>query len=207
MVGSIISNSSSNAERQQNGDTDLSSFLLILRRNFGKILAATLLSLILAGFYLAIAKPMYTTSASLFIDPGICKVVTDEVAQGGYGTDLALIESQASIITSDEVLKRVVDKMHLADDPDYAPAYGQGLLSKIKSLVVKRPAPPDPATLALNTLADSIKVKRAQKTYVVDLEVTASTPAKAAGVAAACSMRILPTRPPPKTIKPSAPTP
>ena len=69
MVGSIISNSSSDAERQQNGDTDLGSFLLILRRNFGKILTATLLSLILAGFYLAIAKPMYTTSASLFIDP------------------------------------------------------------------------------------------------------------------------------------------
>jgi polysaccharide biosynthesis transport protein len=183
MIGSIISNSSIDAARQQNGDTDLGSFLFILRRNFGKILAATLLSLILAGFYLAIAKPMYTTSASLFIDPRNRKVVTDEVAQGGYGTDLALVESQASIITSDEVLKRVVDKMHLAADPDYAPAYGQGLLSKIKGLIIKRPAPPDPATLALNTLADSIKVKRAQKTYVVDLEVTASTPAKAAGVA------------------------
>src|SRR6185312_190492 len=170
MTGSISSNSSSDAQRAQNGDTDLGSFLLILRRNFGKILAATLLSLILAGFYLAIAKPMYTTSASLFIDPRNRKVVTDEVAQGGYGTDLALVESQASIITSDEVLKRVVDKMHLAGDPDYAPAYGQGLLSKIKGLVIKRTAPTDQATLAL-------------KPYVVDLEVTASTPAKAAGVA------------------------
>ena len=153
MVGSIISNSSSDAEREQKGDTDLGSFLLILRRNIWKILAATLLSLMLAGIYLAIAKPMYTASASLFIDPRNLKVVSDEVAQGGYGTDLALVESQASIITSDEVLKRVVHKLHLADDPDYAPAYGQGLLSKIKRLVVKRPAPPDPATLALNTLA------------------------------------------------------
>ena len=185
MVGSIISNASNNAERQRNGDADLSSFLIILNRNIWKILAATLLSLMLAGIYLAIAKPMYTASASLFIDPRNLKVVSDEVAQGGYGTDLALIESQASIITSDEVLKRVVHKLHLADDPDYAPAYGQSLLSKIKRLVIKRAAPPDPATLALNSLADSIKVKRAQKTYVVDLEVTASTPTKAAGVAAA----------------------
>ena len=185
MVGSIISNASNNAERQRNGDADLSSFLIILNRNIWKILVATLLSLMLAGIYLAIAKPMYTASASLFIDPRNRKVVSDEVAQGGYGTDLALIESQASIITSDEVLKRVVHKLHLADDPDYAPAYGQGLLSKIKRLVIKRAAPPDPATLALNSLADSIKVKRAQKTYVVDLEVTASTPTKAAGVAAA----------------------
>jgi succinoglycan biosynthesis transport protein ExoP len=185
MVGSIISNASNNAERQRNGDADLSSFLIILNRNIWKILAATLLSLMLAGIYLAIAKPMYTASASLFIDPRNRKVVSDEVAQGGYGTDLALVESQASIITSDEVLKRVVHKLHLADDPDYAPAYGQSLLSKIKRLVIKRAAPPDPATLALNSLADSIKVKRAQKTYVVDLEVTASTPTKAAGVAAA----------------------
>jgi uncharacterized protein involved in exopolysaccharide biosynthesis len=180
---SSVAATADDLERQSGNDTDLGSFLLILQRNLWKILAATVLSVMLAGIYLTIAKPMYTTSASLFIDPRNRKVVSDEAVQGGYGTDLALVESQASIITSDEVLKRVVDKMHLADDPDYAPAYGQGVLSKIKALFIKRPAPPEPATLALNTLANSIKVKRAQKTYVVDIDVTASTPVKAANVA------------------------
>jgi uncharacterized protein involved in exopolysaccharide biosynthesis len=182
MAGSSVALTSAD-DGSQSGDADLGSFLVILRRHLLKIIAATLLSVIAAGFYLSIAKPMYTATASLFIDPRNRKVVSDEPVQVGYGTDLALVDSQASIITSDEVLKRVVNKLHLTEDPEYAPTYGQGLLSKIKGLIIKRPPPPDPQTLALNSLADSITVKRAQKTYVVGVEVTASTPAKAARVA------------------------
>ena len=72
MVGSIISNASNNAERQRNGDADLSSFLVILNRNLWKISATPLLSLMLAGIYLAIAKPMYTASASLYCEGLVC---------------------------------------------------------------------------------------------------------------------------------------
>jgi uncharacterized protein involved in exopolysaccharide biosynthesis/Mrp family chromosome partitioning ATPase len=183
-VSSAVASLSGANSRQHMGDTDIGGFIEILRRNARKILAAMVISLALGFIYLAFAKPMYTASASLFVDPRNRKVVSDEAVQGGgYGTDLALVESQAEIITSDAVLKRVVDTMHLADDPEYAPPYRPGLLSKIKSLIVHRPAAPDAATLALNSLAHSVKVKRAQKTYVVDVEVTASTPAKAAHVA------------------------
>ncbi len=171
--------------RRMIGETDVTGFLQILRRNAGKIAAATLATLLLALLYLATATPMYTASASLFVDPRTRKVVSEEASQGGFGSDLALIESQVSIITSDAVLKRVVDKLSLVNDPEYAPAPGQGLLSKLKGLIISRGDAADPTGLALGSLARSIKVKRAQKTYVVDVEVTASTAIKAARVAEA----------------------
>lgn len=171
--------------RQRLGEANIDGLFHILRRNLGKILLTTLTALGLALTYLMLATPLYTTTASLFVDPRTRKVVSEEVIQGGFGSDLALVESQVSIVTSDAVLRRVVEKLNLTADQDYAPPLGQGLLSKIKGLILPRPGPADPTAQALASLAQSIKVKRAQKTYVVDVEVTASSAPKAAQVAEA----------------------
>lgn len=168
--------------KKRDAEADLNGLLQILQRNFVKIVAATVLSTLLALGYLTVAKPVYTATASLFVDPRSRKAVSDDVVENGFGTDLALVESQASILTSDTVLSRVVEQLHLQQDPEYAPTSGQGLLSRLKAMVIPRPPAADPATVAVNTLADSIKVKRAQKSYVVDVDVTASSPDKAARV-------------------------
>jgi succinoglycan biosynthesis transport protein ExoP len=175
----------SQASRAAGNATDLGGLFQVLKRNFWKIALATLASLLLAVTYLALAKPLYTTTASLFVDPRTRKVVSEEVVQGGFGSDLALIESQVSIITSDAVLGRVVDKLNLTTDPEYAPPMGQGMTAQLKALLGRASPPPDPKGQALATLAQSIKVRRAQKTYVVDVDVTASNPVKVARVAQA----------------------
>ena len=167
------------------GEVDVHGLLQILKRNRRKIIASTLLGAALALGYLALAKPTYTASASLFIDPRNRKVVADDILEGGYGTDLALVESQVAILTSDGVLKRVVDRLRLASDDDYAPAPSHGVLSKIKSLVLPRRAAPDPHSQALVALAETIKVKRPAKTFVVDIDVSASSAAKASRIASA----------------------
>lgn len=174
---------SARAMQAASAATDLGGLLGILRRNFWKILLATIASTILALTYLATAKPQYTTTASLFVDPRTRKVVSEEVVQGGFGSDLALVESQVSIITSDAVLKRVVDKLDLAKDPEYAPPQGNGIGTRIKTLLGRKPLPMDPTSQALSNLAQSIKVRRAQKTYVVDVDVTGSDPVRTASVA------------------------
>ncbi|MEQ1717710.1 MAG: exopolysaccharide transport family protein [Hyphomicrobium sp.] len=170
---------------RQTGSTDLGGLLQILRRNLWKILLATLAGLALSLTYLALAKPSYTATASLFVDPRTKKIVSEEIVQGGVGSDLALVESQVSILTSDAVLGRVVEKLKLADDVEYAPPPGGGLLSKIKGLIIAPSANRNPTVQAISTLADSIKVKRAQKTYVVEVDVTASSPVRAQSVAQA----------------------
>ena len=171
--------------QQRPGESNVDGLFQILRRNLWKIILATLVSLFLALTYLWLATPLYTATASLFVDPRSRKVVSEEIIQGGFGSDLALVESQVSILTSDAVLRRVVDKLQLSEDAEYAPAAGTGLLSRIKAQIYLRPTGPDAAGQAVSALAQSIKVKRAQKTYVVDIEVSASQPDKAARVAQA----------------------
>lgn len=166
----------------QASSTNFADFIAILARHGWDILLATLAALALAIAYLATASPVYTASTTLFIDPRIKKIVSDEVTQGGLGYDLALIESQVSIIGSDAVLQRVVEALKLDADPEFAPPRGSGLLSQIKALVVTRPPAPDPKLQAVDTLARSLKVKRAQKTYVVEIEASAGSPVKAARI-------------------------
>ena len=166
--------------------TDLGGLFGILRRNLWKIALATLAGTLISLAYLIIATPVYTATASLFVDPRTRKVISEETVPGGMGTDLALVESQVSIITSDTVLKRVVGALNLAEDPEFAPASGMGLITRIKSIFV--PQPPsvvDQTAQAINTLNQNIKVKRAQKTYVVDIDVSASSAVKAQRLAQA----------------------
>ncbi len=168
-------------------DTDLSGLLDTLRRNIKKIALATLLGFGLALAYLTIAKPVYTATASLFIDPRSRKVVSDELYQGDPTSALALVDSQMSIITSDTVLRRVVDKLDLDKRPEYTVQPGPGFIYKVKSLISPQPAVParEPAVQAIQTLNEGIKVKRAQKTYVVDIEASAATPELARDIAQA----------------------
>lgn len=172
-------------EKRDRDETDVRGLMQILGDNYRKIALSTFLSLLLSLAYLATATPAYTTSASLFIDPRTRKVVTEDIIPGGFGSDLALVESQLAILTSDAVLNRVVEKLNLANDPEYAPSPSKGFLSKLKSYIIPKAELGDPASTAVGSLARSIKAKRAQKTYIVDLDVTASSPVKAARVAEA----------------------
>ena len=160
--------------------SDLSGFINILRRYLPSIAFCTLAALTLALIYLALATPIYTAATTLFIDPRSRKIVSDETVQGGLGSDFALVESQVNIIGSDAVLKRVVDTLNLTNDPEFVWPQSTGLMSRIAALIRGRTVPPEPAIQALESLARSIKVKRAQKTYVVDIEVSSTSPVKAA---------------------------
>jgi len=170
----------SRASGPANDTTDLAGFANILLKRWRGIAIATLVGMALALAYLAKATPVYTSSTSLFIDPRARSVVPEEVAdKNNLASDQVLVESQLEIITSDEVLRRAVKAEHLDEDPEFAPQTSPGLLSRIKAILIPRPQPADAETRAVLALAESIKVKRAQKTYVVDVEVSSSSPVKA----------------------------
>ena len=149
----------------------------------GKIVAALLSGLALAISYIALVTPSYTATASIFVDPRTRKVVTDEILQGGFGSDLSLVESQVSILTSDAVLRRVVEKLNLTADPDFVPVSSDGLVARLKKRFLPKKEEADPTAVALQTLAQLVKAQRAQKTYVIDVEVTHKSPSKAAKIA------------------------
>ena len=164
--------------RPAEGASDFGGFLAILSRNVASIALLTMLCLAIAIAYLALAKPVYTASTSIFIDPRSRKILPEELLQTNLGSDLVLVESQLAIIGSDSVLKRVVAKLDLVDDAEFNWVSGSGFLSRFKALIRGPTQQTTPEARALATLSDNVKVKRAQKTYVV--EVSSASPAKAA---------------------------
>ncbi|MCB1506690.1 MAG: hypothetical protein KDJ47_17120 [Hyphomicrobiaceae bacterium] len=169
----------------ERGQSNLGDLFGILIRHIPSIIIISVITTGLALAYLAVTKPTYTATTSVFIDPRSRKVVPEEVLQTNLGSDLALVESQVAIIGSDSVLHRVVAKMKLADDPEFAPDYTPGMLSRLKALIVPRGPIADKEQRAIASLSERLKVKRAQKTYVVDVEVSSSSPVKAAQLSSA----------------------
>jgi succinoglycan biosynthesis transport protein ExoP len=168
-------------DAQQTGG-DLGKIVQLLLRNKHKLLLTTLTSLFLGLTYLWIATPMYTATASLFVDPRTRKV--EEASPSGIGQDTTLLESQVAIITSDGVLQKVVNKLNLARDPEFV-SEASALGHAVKSIFVRGSANAEPDEQALAALKKAVKVSRAQKTYVLDITTTASTPQKATDIAQA----------------------
>src|SRR5208282_2034510 len=86
------------------------------------------------------------------------------------------VESQVRVLTSDSVLRRVVAAEGLDHDPEFA---GGALSLEFGALA------------ALNELKHRVVVTRAERTYVVDVTVTANDPAKAARIANAIAQAYL----------------
>lgn len=159
--------------RQNVAESDLRDVLETLRRNAQKITLTTLAALMLGVAYLSMATPLYTSSASLFVDPRPRKI--DEAVPGGLGSDTTLLESQVEIITSDGVLRKVVEKLNLQRNAEFNNE-GRSLFRRVAGLFLPGRTPALADELALDSLRKVLKVARAQKTYVLDIAATASSP-------------------------------
>jgi uncharacterized protein involved in exopolysaccharide biosynthesis len=130
-----------------------------------------------AGLYYAFAPRTYSTSAVLLLDPHLGRGLGADPVQPGYVSDTSAIDSQVKLLTSQAVLKRVADSEHLEKDPDFN-GENRSLLSRL----LGPPRPPGDA-VDLLALAEAITIKRPERTYVVDVQATASSADKAANLA------------------------
>ncbi|MBZ9674378.1 GumC family protein [Mesorhizobium sp. ES1-1] len=147
---------------------------LIRRR---KIIAfCTVLFAGLGFLGLFLISPRYTATARILIDPREQRVMQNEVVQQGFGTDMALVESQGEVITSEAVLKRVVKNTGLATDREFA---GSAASTQ------------DPSVNAIEALAAATKVARPENTYVLEISVTTKEAIKSARLANAVAAAYL----------------
>ena len=152
----------------------------VLRRYKWWLVFGPLAGVVAAILFLASTPPTFTANGALFVDPRARRIVTEEVNPAGYGNDASLVESQVAILVSDSVLTRVVEREKLVDDPDFYSEPATGLVADLKTLI-RGPRPiVDAETTAIEMLARHVRVKRAAKSYVIEVEVASSTPAKAA---------------------------
>lgn len=147
----------------------------------------------LLGVAIALSTPkMYQAWTEMIVDPRNLKLTDRDLTDTGLPSDatLAIVENQVRVMTSGSVLTKVVDKLNLADDPEFNGKAGSGGFSPrafVKSLLGAGEAGGDDAgrrhTLATEHLAQALTVERGGKTFVISIGAKTREPEKSALIA------------------------
>src|ERR1700744_5475550 len=175
---------------------DLLSLFGALWRRKTMIAAAALLGACVAVAVGKTLTPKYTASAQLYVDPRELQLVDRELtprAQDVSGLAM-VVESQARLITSNDVLLQVIRKTHLDRDPEFG-GVGKGMMASLLGLIgidVPAPVPTQfEQTAALDALNRHITVKKSERSFIVDIDVWSRDAAKAAMLANALAQAYL----------------
>jgi uncharacterized protein involved in exopolysaccharide biosynthesis/Mrp family chromosome partitioning ATPase len=154
---------------------------IVIRRK-AWVFRTTVVCLMLAAGYLAVAKPVYRSTAEVYVDPRDRPTPKEDPSEKSNvpGDGLLLVESQLKIITSGEVLSRVVDQMSLTEDPEFNGR--SGFIANIKAMFGFGDLS-NPKLSALRRLRQATWVKRNERSYVIDISVAAQAPQRAADLA------------------------
>lgn len=174
-------------------------------RQWKFIASVTGLILLIGAIYIVRQTPLYTASAQLLLDPRKEKAAGQDAVLTDAVLDLPMVESQIAIIKSSSLLRRVVEKERLVNDPEFGvspAAAGFDILGSIKSFFSRTPtsdaqrpasrptadgsdisdAPPD-VIATIENIKPSVAVTRAGQALVLNVSFTSAQPAKAASLA------------------------
>lgn len=163
-------------------------FAVLWRRRIW-IALGVVAGLIGAVAFLALTTPRFTAVAQLLIDPNDLRVVDNQVTSSSTPSDAntAHVESQVRVLTSDNVLRKVIETRGLDKDPEFvqpASAFRRArefVSSKLGLAAATEQH--DPIITALQTLAPQVIARRQERSYVVDLSVTSRDAEKSALIA------------------------
>ncbi len=171
---------------------DFRGILLLVRRGKKTIFWTTAASLLLMAVFILAVPHRYTATTQILIDPTDLRAVGSELSPTNQMSDIAVlqVESQVRVLTSDSVLRRVIKTEALDRDAEFAgrPSLLRGLIGAVG---LGSAAPADSTLTALTALRRSLVVKRAERTYVVDVSVTSLYPEKAERIANAIAQAYL----------------
>jgi succinoglycan biosynthesis transport protein ExoP len=157
---------------------DVQKIWTVLWRGKITILLSTMVAVGLAALFVLLVPHKYTATTQILIDPMDLRAAQNDISPAIQQSDAAVlqVESQARVIASDNVLRRVVASEGLDRDPEF-----------MRGALAQQYGP----LAALNELQKRVQVKRSERTYVVDVSVTSEDPAKAARIANAIAQTYL----------------
>lgn len=132
------------------------------------------------GAYAVLTPPKYNVATDILIDPTNLQIVNDDLFQQPGAIDSALLNagSKQRVLTSGNVLARVVEDLDLANDPEfYDPAPGGFSLSALFGGGGK--AVGDPKVAAQAALDARVSSKPDDKSFVTTLTVSSESVDKA----------------------------
>jgi uncharacterized protein involved in exopolysaccharide biosynthesis/Mrp family chromosome partitioning ATPase len=190
-----INPSRADARHEPSGAAAGFSVLQLTRLLWQRKVAIAATGLICACVAVMIGKslaPKYSATAQLYIDPRELQLVDRELTPRSQDiSGLAMVvESQARVITSNNVLLQVIEDNHLERDPEFG-GDTKSLMATALGLFGVEIHSAGEAKLgqmaALEALNRHISVKKTDRTFIVDIDVWSNDPAKAAMLANAVS--------------------
>ncbi|MHB2209989.1 GumC family protein [Methylobacterium sp. CM6257] len=168
--------------------TEARVILRRLWRGRGFVVLGALFMVAAAVAVLGLIPPRYTSSIQVLVDPSDLRVVENDVnaRQPQADSGVSIAESQVRVIQSDNVLRRVIAKLHLDRDDEFVlPDGNNPMVNWVKGALGMLPPPAsrDPVNIALDTLQTRLSVRRAERTFVIDVSVQSRDPEKAARIA------------------------
>lgn len=119
-------------------------------------------------------KPRFTSYSDIMLDPSSLQVIADDLYARNLQSDAQLldVESKMRVLTSANVLARVVADLGLENDADLL----EPEIPLLDALRSSGRASEDNAIAAMRALAERIRVRRGERSYVVTASVWARTP-------------------------------
>ncbi len=168
-------------------EMNIFGLLAIIRRRWPVGALIVFIAVSLAAAWAFSVTPLYTSTAEVLITPRQKALVGGGLLSPGLSSELMMIESQARIIASESVLRRVVRGERLDTDAEFngtrPDASLRGRLRALLGRKEKAAGRMSPQEAALRTLGRRLSVRRAEKTFVLEISVTSEDPRKAARLA------------------------
>lgn len=176
----------------ENYSHHLHESLRVLKRRRWTIAATAAAFLAAALLFVFLVSPRYTAEATILIDLRRSSVADNDSNQQKGSTassDDATVNSQAVLLQSPAVLRRVVEQLKLGEDPEFGGH--SSLLAPIMRLITpKHEATPGQSAQeiadakAIDYLATKrLKVARDGTTFVIDVDATSESAEKSAKIA------------------------
>src|SRR5690606_30268602 len=137
---------------------------------------------------LALRTSTYTAATRILVDPRGYQVVDKDLTphvQSGENS-VAYVENQMRVLTSDRVLRQVVEQEQLAAAPEFGrqpPSFLEWPRAMLRAMVGTRAEPARPEAVALRQLRRAVWAERQRASHVIDLLVSTRDADKSARIA------------------------
>lgn len=172
-----------------NGDRPLIDITVLLGSvwRFRRLIVATTVLGAVAGVVIALSTPKrYYAENRIFVDPREVRLTDDDLRNQLLSTEamIAMTDSQVEILSSNNVLSKVVDKLNLTRDPEFngsANAGGlAGGIALIRQLISGTESNEAAENEAINAVREALAVSRDPKTFVINVGVVTRDAEKSA---------------------------
>lgn len=182
----------------QDDEIDLFQILRTLWRGRLTILAAVIVAMLAAGYYVfGVAVPKYKATAEMSLQIRTEKIIDLESVLSGLSADKASINTEMEVVTSRQLIGRLVDDLDLMSDPEFnatlrAPnpfsvsAIKAGIVSLLPGQAAESDEAPTPEGIrnaVIDSVLGTIDIQNERDTYVFTVSATTEGKLKSAEIA------------------------